>query len=166
MRRSACSVRACSTLQIGRFAHALLRGFGPSLQMPRRLVKPWHVGRLHGEAVSKGGVCHLETRPSPMARRATPQPTKSQLAAPNLTTNYGSPNRSNTGDPLMPYQSLAIRGYVASGNAIGDIWFTPRGANAAIPTRVRDSPKWTPSPLRRSAVYPIASFYYRLRLLD
>lgn len=45
--------------------------------MPRRLVKPWHVGRLYGEAVSKDGVCLFETRPSPMARRAIPQHTKS-----------------------------------------------------------------------------------------
>ena len=45
-------------------------------------------------------------------------PPNHKCAAPNLTTNYGSPNRSNTGDPLMPYQSLAILGYVAPGNAM------------------------------------------------
>lgn len=134
--------------------------------MPRRLVKPWHVGRLYGEAVSKGSVCHLETRPSPMARRAIPQPTKSQHATPNLTTNYGSPNRSNTGDPLMPYQSLAIRGYVAFGNAM-EIYGSRRAEQTPLSPPVCETPpKWTPSPLGRSALYPIASFYYRLCLRD
>lgn len=133
--------------------------------MPRRLVKPWHVGRLYGETVSKDSVCHLETRPSPMARRAIPQRTKSQHAVPNLTTNSGSPNRSNTGDPLMPYQSLALRGHVASGNAM-EIYGLPRGADATIPTHVRNLLGWTPLLLRRSALYPIASLSYRLRLPD
>lgn len=100
-----------------------------------------------------------------MARRAIPQRTNSQHAAPNLTTNSGSPNRSNTGDPLMPYQSLALRGHVASGNAM-EIYGLPRGADAAIPTHVRNLLGWTPSLLRRSALYPIASLSYRLRLPD
>lgn len=74
-----------------------------------------------------------------MARGATPQPIKSQHAAPNLTTNYGSPNRSNTVDPLMPYQSLAIRGYVASGNAM-EIYGSRRAEQTPLSPPVCETP--------------------------
>lgn len=114
--------------------------------MPRRLVKPWHVGRLYGEVVSKDSVCHLETRPSPRARGATPQPTKSQHAGPHLTTKVWLAKsvqyRRSIHAVPAPFHSWLCR----LRKCHGDIWFTPRGANAAIPTRVRDLLPMDPLP--------------------
>lgn len=153
MRRSACSVRACSTLQIGRLRRIGLWPF--PAHCPEDLSSLGMSDACTGKLCQKDSVCHLETRPSP---RATPQLTKSQHAGPHLTTKYGSPNRSNTGDPFMPSQSLAIRGNIASGNAM-EIYGSCRAEQTPLSPHMCETSfrwtRWTLCPLRRSALYPI-----------
>lgn len=91
--------------------------------------------------------------------------TPNHSVASNLTANYGSPNRSNAGDPLMPYQALSIRGHVASGNAM-EIYGSRHGANAANPHPVRDGLTMDTFDPLRLALYSVASFSFRKRFLD
>lgn len=162
MRRSACSVNRHIADSASRTHCYVTLAFPADAQ---KTCQALACRTLVRRSCDKDSVCHLETRPSQMAREAIPQHTKSQQAGPHLTTNTGSPNRSNTGDQInavpesCPLRSCRLRKcHEIYGSLHTEL-------TAAIPTHVLDLPLPRNSLLAWGCI-PLRSHSKKLRLID